>query len=194
MTENIYHMPLETDVSPDPEIMARIRNEWSRLDQRGIIPYQGDRLVADWLGRFDLGIAYSEAFYTPPGMTLGIHTDGRDQSGPYSNRCKINWIYGAPGSRMVWYEPTSSDYMGKDHVTKAGTVSRVFEMEMISKVFEIEPRSPSLLNVGRPHTVVNDTPHQRWCFSYTIRDLRSGHILQWPEAIIRLSPLFPHAG
>jgi hypothetical protein len=183
MQENIYYLPIISPVEPDLTIRERIITEWKSFDQRGIIKYEGDQVINSWLNTFDLAVAYSEAFYTPPGMTLGIHTDGRDKSGPYSNRCKINWIYGAPTSVMKWFAPISDEYTGIDHVTKAGTVSRVFEKHMIKEVFSSKLKSPSLLNVGRPHTVVNDTPEQRWCFSYTIRNLRNGGILQWSDAI-----------
>jgi len=184
--ENIYHQPLAIPISPDPEIIAQCMSKWTDCTKRGIIPFSGDNIVSSWLRTIELDVAYSEAFYTPPGMTLGIHTDGRD--GPNATRCKINWIYGAPGSRMVWFEPVEEGYTGVDHVTSAGTVSRVFEPHKIRKVLDMEPASPSLLNVGRPHTVINHTPHRRWCFSYTIRNLRTGKILQWADAIDRLGP------
>jgi hypothetical protein len=184
MDDNIYHRALSIPVSPDPAIIADCMSKWTDGTKRGIIPFEEDHCIDAWLRQVDLCVAFSEAFYTPPGMTLGIHTDGRD--GPQSTRCKINWIYGAPGSRMVWFEPIDPDYTGIDHVTGAGTVSRIFEKHMIRKVLDIGPASPSLLNVGRPHTVVNHTPHRRWCFSYTIRDLRTGKILQWHDAVERL--------
>lgn len=184
MIKNSYYRPLSLPISPELATMNAIIESWKQPTVRGIIPFNADESLQKWMKTLDLTISFAEAFYTPPNIELGIHIDARDPLGV--DRVKINWIYGAPASKMVWYEPVDPNDLGEDHVTPGGTVSRKFDKNKLHKVVETTLVSPCLLKVSRPHAVVNDTAEKRWCFSYTIDDLQTGKLLQWNTALERL--------
>lgn len=181
--KNIYHRALHLPVEPSEGFVDGIISSWNDPAKRGIIPFDPESHLVDFFENLGLVIAFAEAFYTPPGFRLGIHTDGRDPPS-LPNRTKINWIYGARTSPMTWYVPNIPGYEGDNHVTPAGTVSRVFAPPFMDMAFEIAPHSPCLLNVGRPHSVANTTKDPRWCLSYTLGHAgNTRRILQWDDAV-----------
>lgn len=186
-TGNHYHRAIRLPVEPSESCWQSMAERWSKPASRGIIPFEPEPHIRHWLHGLGVETVFSEAFYTPPGMRLGIHRDGRDPPG-VRDRTKINWIRGADTSRMIWYETIAEAYEGDDHVTSGGTVSRTFSPYMVRQVFDVIPHSPCLLNVGRPHTVHNHTQDGRWCLSYTLGVKDTRRTLQWPEAIEIFAP------
>lgn len=135
-------------------------------------------LVSKFLSQYNLGITHVEIFYTPPGFVLPIHTDDNET---HNNHCKINWVFGLPGSTMSWWKPNQESI--PDHrVTSIGTKYDFFSEEACNLLWSAEVGRPSLVNVGIPHSVFNNTEEGRWCISFMLTDLETNYILQWDKA------------
>lgn len=131
-----------------------------------------------FLSKFNVSIQHAEIFYLPPQYELSIHIDDKDAG---QNHSKINWIFGAAGSRMYWWEPNEG-HAAKHYLTDIGTSYQVFDKQNCKEIWSAEVGCPSLVNVGVPHSVHNSTNEGRWCVSLMLGDNDTKFILQWDKA------------
>ena len=144
-----------------------------------------DTQLIDFLDELNLSISHAEAFYTCPGRFTSIHVDGKQ----FDQHTKLNWVYGAPGSKMHWYK-LKDNAAQQDYETVIGTKALYFNKEDCELVHSAEVGLPSLVNVGGPHNVENCTDEQRWCLSFVLWDNVHNNRLEWPEAVKIFSQFF----
>jgi hypothetical protein len=88
---------------------------------------------------------------------------------------------------MKWWELKNPTAPLKYKLTPIGTRYLHFEEDECIEVASAVIGQPSLVNVGVPHSVDNRGCDARWCLSYVIWDLEKRDILQWDDALIKLS-------
>lgn len=147
--------------------------EIHRLSQMDLDP----RLLV-FLGRHRLSINHLEIFYTPPRTSGPIHVDGESSSIQHT---KMNFVYGARGSYMRWYQTIDPGMQPRTVRTEIGTTSRIFHPGDTREIFRAEIGCPSIINAGIPHNVENPTDEQRWCLSLVLRN--SNGRLSWNDAL-----------
>lgn len=129
----------------------------------------------------DVGVILFELFYTPPRCQLAIHIDGPEPS----NICKLNWVFGGTGSRMMWWNknPASKPVTGKTPVKTFYLRANAFDCRLAaSKVIG----KPTLVNVGQYHSIINPGSEARFCLSAVLVDLTSRQCLDINDAANRL--------
>jgi hypothetical protein len=142
--------------------------------------------VIKFLDDHGLNIVFSELFYTAPQTWRTIHIDGETIG---IDLFKFNWVYGADGSTMKWYE-VQPDYTPALRTTKAGTYAYVFNKDKCNLLYETEIKHPCIVQGGIPHTVFNSTDEGRWCVSYSIGDNETGEFATWDKLVAELGQYF----
>jgi len=180
--ENIYCQRLrdiEIDLSPLQVIQrSHLSGKMMIFDYPMI-----DVRLKQFLKTYDLFIPKAEVFYIPPGESLPIHVD----SDKFSMDCKLNWVFG--GGQMLWFKP-NEDVPLRYHTTPIGSKYLLFNIDDCVQVYQEDIGVPSLVNVGIPHSVRNDTDASRWCISHNIGCVQQGRQIQWHEAVSRLAAIF----
>jgi hypothetical protein len=172
------------DALPRPDIS--IRETWHRVD----LPASDlNQELVNWLFNRGLTVPHFDIFIQPPKWTMHIHIDQHDV---YDNAAKLNFSYcDAEGyNKMRWYEAEehTSEIKGN-----AGGLYRNWEPQHASMVYEHTIKTPTLVNVGKPHNVHNSTDSPRICISLPLiktKDIPE-HIdddtkidfLQWEDAM-----------
>ncbi len=128
-------------------------------------------------------------FYTPPYTQRNIHIDGSIATKPYKDIFKINWIYGAPGSTMKWYD-VKSGFEPLKSKTPVGTYAYLFDETECDLIFETTIRQPAIIQAGIPHTIDNNTNQRRWCVSYQIDNLDRTTAITWDHIVSTLGKYF----
>ena len=145
-----------------------------------------DPSIVEFFEKHGMFVKFSELFYTAPSAQRNIHIDGNRLN---IDLFKMNWIYGADGSTMKWYEPKEG-YTATLHPTKVGTYAHVFEEDKCNLLYETEIKHPCIIHAGIPHTVFNNTTEGRWCVSYTISDMDTGKIVTWDKVVSAFEQYF----
>lgn len=115
----------------------------------------------DLLDSVNCEVLAAEVFYTSPGNALSWHTD----MGPIAQDfIKINFVWGSDNHAMEWGESIAINKEYELQPTQAGTTYVHFKKEEVQFTAAHTLTSPTIVNVGRPHRVVNYSPTQgRWC-------------------------------
>jgi hypothetical protein len=156
------------------------------IDKRKLqhLPYDAslfDVRVDEFLAGFKLMLSHKEVFFTPPHHILPIHVDG----GTLSNLCKLNWVYGGAGSKMLWWKPKPGMEMLAG-VTPIGTPYLFADQRNCVMVKSASIGQPTLVNVGVPHSVLNSGAEERWCLSTVVADLDTGVNMEFADVVQRL--------
>jgi len=178
--KNIYCRNLILDWAIDQTQLNELRKNPVPLKSQ-IFPYnhtQLDKNLKEFLSKFDLIMSHAEIFYTPPKTQTFIHIDYKVYG---TNRCKLNWIFGAPGSVMEWWKRNDEEAPVPYKTTKIGTRYIQFEYAECTKIYEAEVGMPSLVNSGVPHSVNNLTDQDRWCLSFNL-SYSDNTSIQWEDA------------
>jgi hypothetical protein len=182
---NIYHRYLDLAIDPKIDLFNRIEYDTTQYNHVKIEKEEINPDIIDWLSRFDFTVNWFEAFYTPPnGGKLPIHTD----SSRISDNVKINWTYGAPGSKLIWWEP-KDDKCAKIVRTVFGTEYMTADENDCIRLHEAEINQPSLVNAGRYHSTFNPTLEGRWTLSLPLLDKQSGDNVTWKDAVAKLNKI-----
>ncbi len=175
-------LPFETDMRHlavhecDPMRVSQIRVPTDLVDAR----------VLEILRVRKIGLSHVECFHTPAGGLLPLHVDGPK----LDNNAKINWCYGARGSKMIWWR------------VKDGVSPLLLNTSIGTRYLKVEPKDcvpihsakivgPTLVNAGVPHSVFNPTQERRWVLSLVLRDAPSQLPLQIEDAVERLKEFLP---
>jgi hypothetical protein len=134
----------------------------------------------------DLGIAvrHAEAFHTPPKTTLHLHVDGAN----LDDCAKLNWCYGGGSTKMMWWKLKP----GKEAIpqkTAIGTNYLTMHANDCVPVHSWHIKTPTLVNVGRPHSVPNFSDESRWVISLVLWSPDGTKAVQMEEAAQRLKHL-----
>lgn len=171
-------LPFETDMRSLAERDCDLTNRHHfKMD-----PTLADPRVLAWLDERGISLSHAEVFYTPPRALLPIHVDGPE----LSDITKLNWCWGGVGSKMLWWklkkgiEPIMKfTGIGTRYLTMAASDCVTVAQHVI--------KSPTLVNVGQPHSVFNMGPEGRWVLSLVLQNKETGEPLQWNEAVERLT-------
>jgi hypothetical protein len=179
---NNYCQDLTLDFILDTSVLNRVQSIHKDADNGAIFKIhqsEVDPNLLHFLNELDLTVNFAEIFYTPPNKNLFIHIDNNY----ISNNCKLNWVYGGSGSVMEWWERKNPKAPLEFKLTDIGSKYIYFNRDECVKVWQHEVKQPSLVNVGIPHSVQNNTNAARWCVSHSIYDLDRNKQLEWQDAI-----------
>jgi len=119
--------------------------------------------VFELLEKLKCTVAVSEAFYTPPLSKIRWHTDVSGYS-PVFDYVKINFVWTKSlHHEMQWGENKNKDFSPEIGYNKVGSPHLIYEDEDMNIVDRVLVDRPILVNVGRPHRVVNSSAHGRYC-------------------------------
>ncbi len=180
---NIYHRYLDIPVSPNIDLFNRIDYDPSQCSHVKIEREEINPDLIKWFEEFNLTVVWFEAFYTSPnGGKLPIHID----SVIANDTVKVNWTYGAPESKLIWWEPVADKYI-KTVQTEFGTEYLTVEEQDCTKLYEVQINQPSLVNAGRFHSTHNPTAEGRWTLSLPLLDKYSGNNVRWEDAVAKFN-------
>jgi hypothetical protein len=182
--ENVYHRYLNIPIDPKIDLFNRIEYDPLHYTQVQVNKTEINPELIDWFAQqFNLEVIFFEAFYTPPnGGKLPIHTDTSE----VCDFVKVNWTYGAPGSKLIWWELTHDNIVTHSETTFDITYS-IAEEQDCKKIHEIEISKPSLVNTGRFHSTYNPTTEGRWTLSLTLIEKQNRTTLSWTDAIAKFN-------
>jgi hypothetical protein len=181
MAKNIYHRYLNIPFDPQIDLFNRENYDTEQYAHIRLKEEEINPKLVKWFEQFNIEIHWYEAFYTPPnGGKLPIHTDSDDDG----EHIKINWTYGAPGSKLIWWEPKSKDYI-QIVKTAFGVQYCTIDEAHSTKVYEAEINKPSLVNASQFHSTFNPTTEGRWTCSMPLSDLKTGIKVTWDDAMKR---------
>ena len=135
----------------------------------------------NFLLELNLEIGHAEVFFTPSLRTLNVHIDGE---GP-SNLTKLNWCYGAPTSTMAWFRKKDEAKLMQKLTTGIGTSYSYLPLSEAVMICSAQIKTPTLVNVGVPHGVINYTKTGRTVLSVVLRDRDLKENLDWKTALDR---------
>ncbi len=120
-----------------------------------------DLSLHELLDKLNCEILAAEVFYTAPNNLLSWHTD----MGPVAKDfIKINFVWGSDDHSMEWGEPIAVNKNYELSPTQAGTTYVHFKKEEVQFTASYKLTSPTIVNVGRPHRVINNSlTNGRWC-------------------------------
>lgn len=186
--KNIYCNELTVDFTFDRTALDKIIASYDKVDERWTtrIPLEElDPQVDAFLKPLGLMIVRAEVFYVPANQeSPHPHID----SSKFSNRVKLNWVYGAPNSTMKWWEPYDKEAVAKVMTTRTGSLYGVYDGPMYL-AHEEKIGLPSMVNSGHLHSITNPDPTGRWCVSCSVGD-EPGHQIEWEQALPLLKPFF----
>jgi len=186
---NKYYIDLNFDIPLflDTVIIDRLKNpETSYQSKNPSFINRGQltrsefnpKLIA-WLEAKGLSHVASDFFYRTPWDVDQIHTDGlpRDVG-------KLNWVFGQDdqNSKMFWYS------MKKDRPSQVGNTSfgtpwaTFDEEDLILEESAVIKGTPTLVNIGVPHTIKNGSL-ARLCITMHLRDHLTGEQPTWARCI-----------
>lgn len=118
--------------------------------------------ITRWILLAGLEISHAAVFYTGAQTILPPHIDS-DMLGDW---CKLNLIFGAPGT-MSWYE--SSD-VGTLDLTPDGLPYTHLDPRACKVLVSTRVKRSTLVNPGRPHSLINVSNEGRWALSLVLRE------------------------
>ena len=143
----------------------------------------------NWLASFNIDLIDCRFFSARPGHKYTLHKDiswAAEKFYKITECVKINLIYNASNSKMIWYEE-NSEVVPIIVKNKAGEKLRIYKEEHCSVIFESEVVGPACLVNGMAiHTMVNGNT-TRHCYSLPLIDLTTRNRLTWDDTVSRLS-------
>lgn len=135
----------------------------------------------DWV--YDRGLALrddyaGEYFYTPPGGWVPMHTD----KPVINDYVKLNWLVGGESSVMNWFELDEGKNLNAPSQTSLQGVYATASSDDVTKVYSARIGTPSLVNVGRLHELING-PEASHVYCVYIDDPHTGKRISWNEAV-----------
>lgn len=177
--ENKYHRYLNLPI--DPKVNLFDRTDYDPMFYRHVRVDQQDinAEVVEWFENIGIHFYWFEAFYTPPfGGKIPIHTDTPE----LCDVVKINWTYGAPKSKLIWWEAKDSKYIDSFQ-TEFGAQYLTIKEKHAKRIYEAEINKPSLVNIGHFHSTYNPTSQGRWTLSLPLMHRDRSTRLDWTEAL-----------
>lgn len=177
MLNNRFCRHLSLPITLDTTELKSIQFGYSDIENYNVFNIDVDKSVVEFLKKeFSIDVTHAEVFYTPPFSNLPIHIDVDG-----SEIVKMNWVYGAENSKMVWYD-LIDESQRKVMTTNIGTPYVLFDEENCVKIHSDSIDRPSLINAAIPHGITNDTNEGRWAVSYVLLDYVSQEKVTWVDA------------
>jgi hypothetical protein len=138
-----------------------------------------DPKLLSWCDTVGIELFQAELIYTPVNGWSKPHID----LGSFSDLCKINWVYGGQGSKMIWYLPKNASAQGtRLQSSTVGTFIRTFHTDDLIELYSTEISGVALVHVGVPHHVSNRQCPERWAITTTYKDQTTGQLLTLQQA------------
>ena len=102
---------------------------------------------------------------------------------------KVNWTYGAPKSKLIWWMPTHEKHIDTFQ-TEFGAQYLTAEEKHCRHVYEVEINKPSLVNIGQFHSTWNPSTEGRWTLSLPLIDKTTSNRILWKDAVERFKGHF----
>jgi hypothetical protein len=134
-----------------------------------------------FFSKFDYKIINAELFYTPPHGELLWHID----MNPPEDFIKINFVWGSTNHVMEWGELTSSNFTPVVQKTEVNSQYIKLTEKNVSPTKKVQIHNAALVNVGRPHRVLNYSDNARWCFCMILE--QNSKRINFQKAVIDLS-------
>jgi hypothetical protein len=141
-----------------------------------------DKTLKLFLNHYNVGISFSEIFYTPPKSKMTIHNDS------HGVKTKLNWIFGADGSVMKWWKPKDG-YTHNNEKNAIGNDYISYNEDDCECLWTQEVGHPSIVNVAIPHSIDNPTDDGRWCMSYVLYNNDKKENLTWNDAVLKFESI-----
>ena len=184
--ENVYHRYLDIPIQPGIDLFSR--TDYDPMYYRHI-KVEGEEInpeLVSWFEKFNIQFYWFEAFYTPPyGGKIPIHTD----TSTVCDVVKVNWTYGAPNSKLIWWEPKHEKHIDTFQ-TEFGAQYLTAEEKHCRHVYEVEINKPSLVNIGQFHSTWNPSTEGRWTLSLPLIDKTTSNRISWKDAVERFKGYF----
>jgi hypothetical protein len=136
--------------------------------------------LVESLKSYNISIGFAEVFYRKPNCKPLIHSDAG--LGDY---VKINWVIGGKDSVMQWFT-VKPDIHKQVIYNPIGTTLYVYDLSEVNFTVEEHISSPSLVQVGLPHNIIN-LIEERICISLVINCANNHNRLTMNEAKKRLA-------
>jgi len=120
-----------------------------------------DASIFSFFSSIDYNLINSELFYTPPYGDLIWHID----MNPPEDFIKINFVWGSTFHYMLWGELKDLSKTRQTSKTEVDTQYIKLSNDEVILKESITIVKPALVNVGRPHKVLNHDKIGRWCLS-----------------------------
>jgi hypothetical protein len=131
----------------------------------------------DWVSSLGCVIANAEVFYTKPGGTLPWHVD----MNPPDPISKINFVWGSTDHLMEFGDIKNPEVVKPAMTTKVNSHYISYEASEITNITPFVLDKPALLNVGRPHRVINNSNTGRWCLCLIL--FKNNRRIMWDDAL-----------
>lgn len=131
----------------------------------------------DWAASLGCVMANAEVFYTKPGGALPWHVD----MNPPVPISKINFVWGATNHVMEFGDIKNPDIPKSASSTKVNSNYISYETSEITNITPFILDKPALLNVGRPHRVMNKSESGRWCLCLIL--FKNNTRILWDDAL-----------
>lgn len=113
----------------------------------------------------DLTVIHAEVFKTNfLNNSWPIHIDADNKLGDVP---KINWVYGNRECPMIWYK-LKNNIRSEQKITATGTGYHDFDPDTVEEIDRTFIQTPSIIQAGVPHTVINSSNKNRWCVSIVL--------------------------
>lgn len=137
--------------------------------------------ATEWAASLGCVIANAEVFYTKPKGILPWHVD----MNPPGSISKINFVWGATDHVMEFGNIKNPDIPKFSMSTRVNSNYLSYDPAEISNITPFVLDKPALLNVGRPHRVVNNSDVGRWCLCLIL--FKDNKRILWNDAMTLFS-------
>lgn len=172
------HVPFECDFEQATRDAAE---KSSRFDPRSVGHFKFDKALLGvqflkWINSHALRVLHTEVFYTPPFGMIRPHVD----IGPQPEVIKLNWQFGAEDSRMFWYQQKTEVPLIATPTVINTSYARP-DPKNLRFIESAKIWKPSLVTASVIHSVVNNTPEQRFVLCAVLNNVRED--LVWSDAL-----------
>lgn len=136
--------------------------------------------IRAWLDSLGCVIGNIELFYTIPQCLERVFHIDMD---PPRDYVKINFIWGSDQHVMQWGESKSLSQTLSSSKTVVGTDYLSYHETDIDIRESLTIKNPVLVNVGRPHRVLNYRDQGRWCLCLIPRRKKTNQRILFQEAL-----------
>jgi hypothetical protein len=155
--ENIFQKFLDLPVSPEIDLFAAFPDNPDVSKHVQVPSTLLNKDFLDFFAQYNIRSDQWEAFYTAPFGKIWIHTD----TAGFSDACKINWTWGDPLSKTVWWDVKDPSKL-ESIITDFGVTYLRTDESNCNMLFKKTMTKPSIVQVGLLHSTDNPTPSGRW--------------------------------
>lgn len=176
--DNIFQQFLKLPVSPGVDLFKEFPDDPETSKHVRVPSELLDKDFLEFFAQYDIRPDQWEAFYTAPFGKIWIHTD----TAGFSDACKINWTWGDPLSKTVWWSVKEGASL-EPIVTNFGVNYLRAEEKDCDVVFKQTMNKPSIVQVGLLHSTENPTPYGRWTLCLPLVYPDSEDRYQWVDTV-----------